>query len=353
MLLVQYLREKLGKTGTVIGCDTSNCGACTVHLDGKSVKSCNVLAVQANGHEVTTIEGLAQGGELHKVQAAFHECHALQCGFCTPGMIMQSVDLLNDNPDPERGRDPASGSRATCAAAPATTTSSRRCRTPPRVTWTPPRTGRRRRTPKPRQWRYEMTATQDAPAAMEIGRDRRRKEDQRLITGRTRWTDNITLPGMLHMAMVRSPFAHAKITAINVDAAKAGPNVVTVVTGKDVAEEQGSLPNAWPITPDQVTPAHPPVAVDRVAFAGEIVAVVVARSAAEARDAAELVDVDYEELPAALDLRESAEGPGPRAPRPRHQQEARCGPSTPVRPGPEAPSRGHRGGPSQRHRDRT
>jgi len=100
MLLVQYLREKLGKTGTVIGCDTSNCGACTVHLDGRSVKSCNVLAVQADGAEVTTIEGLATDGELHPVQAAFHECHALQCGFCTPGMIMQSVDLLKDNPNP-------------------------------------------------------------------------------------------------------------------------------------------------------------------------------------------------------------------------------------------------------------
>ncbi|GAB3659443.1 (2Fe-2S)-binding protein [Nocardioides korecus] len=100
MLLVQYLREKLGKTGTVIGCDTSNCGACTVHLDGRSVKSCNVLAVQAAGSEVTTIEGLAKHGELHPVQAAFHECHALQCGFCTPGMIMQSVDLLKENPNP-------------------------------------------------------------------------------------------------------------------------------------------------------------------------------------------------------------------------------------------------------------
>ena len=100
MLLVQYLREKLGKTGTVIGCDTSNCGACTVHLDGRSVKSCNVLAVQADGHEVTTIEGLAHDGELHPVQEAFRECHGLQCGFCTPGIIMQSVDLLNDNPHP-------------------------------------------------------------------------------------------------------------------------------------------------------------------------------------------------------------------------------------------------------------
>ncbi|HEY6933390.1 MAG TPA: (2Fe-2S)-binding protein [Marmoricola sp.] len=100
MLLVHYLRERLGKTGTVVGCDTSNCGACTVHLDGRSVKSCNVLAVQASGHTVTTIEGLAQDGELHPVQQAFHDCHALQCGYCTPGMIMQSVDLLNDNPHP-------------------------------------------------------------------------------------------------------------------------------------------------------------------------------------------------------------------------------------------------------------
>jgi len=100
MLLVQYLREVLGKTGTVVGCDTSNCGACTVHLDGRSVKSCSVLAVQADGREVTTIEGLASNGELHPVQEAFHETHALQCGFCTPGMIMQSVDLLKENPNP-------------------------------------------------------------------------------------------------------------------------------------------------------------------------------------------------------------------------------------------------------------
>jgi len=101
MLLVYYLRERLGKTGTVVGCDTSNCGACTVHLDGHSVKSCSVLAVQADGCEITTIEGLARGGELHPVQRAFNECHALQCGFCTPGMIMQAVDLLADNPDPD------------------------------------------------------------------------------------------------------------------------------------------------------------------------------------------------------------------------------------------------------------
>jgi len=101
-LLVQYLRERLGKVGTVIGCDTSNCGACTVHLDGQSVKSCSVLAVQADGADVVTIEGLAaEDGTLHPVQQAFHEKHALQCGFCTPGMIMQSVCLLRENPDPD------------------------------------------------------------------------------------------------------------------------------------------------------------------------------------------------------------------------------------------------------------
>jgi carbon-monoxide dehydrogenase small subunit len=101
MLLVQYLRERLGKTGTLIGCDTSNCGACTVSLNGQSVKSCSVLAVQADGTEVTTIEGLARDGQLHPVQSAFNECHGLQCGYCTPGMIMAAVDLLGDNPDPD------------------------------------------------------------------------------------------------------------------------------------------------------------------------------------------------------------------------------------------------------------
>jgi aerobic carbon-monoxide dehydrogenase small subunit len=101
MLLVHYLRERLGKVGTVIGCDTSNCGACTVHLDGQSVKSCSMLAVQADGREVTTIEGLARDGELHPMQQAFHNHHALQCGFCTPGMIMQAIDLLADNPNPD------------------------------------------------------------------------------------------------------------------------------------------------------------------------------------------------------------------------------------------------------------
>jgi aerobic carbon-monoxide dehydrogenase small subunit len=99
-LLTYLLREQLGLTGTNVGCDTSSCGACTVLIDGESVKSCTVLAVQADGREVTTIEGLAADGQLHPLQQAFHENHALQCGFCTPGFVMASVSLLKENPNP-------------------------------------------------------------------------------------------------------------------------------------------------------------------------------------------------------------------------------------------------------------
>ena len=102
-LLVEFLRQHLGLTGTHVGCDTSQCGACVVHVDGRSVKSCTLLAMQVDGAEVTTIEGLSRNGELHPVQAAFKEHHGLQCGFCTPGMVMSAVDLLNNKPDPSEG----------------------------------------------------------------------------------------------------------------------------------------------------------------------------------------------------------------------------------------------------------
>ena len=99
-LLVQFLRDQLGLTGTHVGCDTSQCGACVVHVDGKSVKSCTILALQADRTQVTTIEGLASNGDLHPMQTAFREHHGLQCGFCTPGMVMSAVDLANQNGEP-------------------------------------------------------------------------------------------------------------------------------------------------------------------------------------------------------------------------------------------------------------
>ncbi|WP_030912646.1 (2Fe-2S)-binding protein [Streptosporangium amethystogenes] len=116
LLLVHLLRDRLGKTGTPIGCDTGNCGACTVMLDGQSAKSCSVLAVQADGSDVVTVEGLARGGEWHPMQRAFHEEHALQCGYCTPGMIMAAIDLLRDDPDPseEAVREGLEGNLCRC-----------------------------------------------------------------------------------------------------------------------------------------------------------------------------------------------------------------------------------------------
>jgi aerobic carbon-monoxide dehydrogenase small subunit len=116
LLLIHYLREMLGLRAANVGCDTTSCGACTVLLDGKSVKSCTVLTVQANRHEVTTAEGLSTGGELHPVQQAFRQSHGLQCGFCTPGMVMATVGLLAENPHPteEQVRDGLEGNFCRC-----------------------------------------------------------------------------------------------------------------------------------------------------------------------------------------------------------------------------------------------
>ncbi|CAG2127185.1 (2Fe-2S)-binding protein [Cupriavidus plantarum] len=115
-LLVQFLRDNLRLTGTHVGCDTAQCGACTVHLDGRAVKSCNMLAVQADGMQVTTIEGLSANGELHPMQEAFRECHGLQCGFCTPGMVMAATALLRDRPsaDAETIREQLDGNLCRC-----------------------------------------------------------------------------------------------------------------------------------------------------------------------------------------------------------------------------------------------
>ena len=152
-----------------------------------------------------------------------------------------------------------------------------------------------------------MTAVDATPA--EVGKARTRKEDARLITGQTNWTDNITLPGLVHVAFVRSPYAHARIVSVDLTAARAAPGVFAAYSGADFAAEQGSLPCAWPVTEDIVIPDHPPMAVDTVRYGGEIVACVVARDRYAAADAAELVDVTYEALEPVLDM-EAALAPG-------------------------------------------
>jgi aerobic carbon-monoxide dehydrogenase large subunit len=156
-----------------------------------------------------------------------------------------------------------------------------------------------------------MTTDTQAPAP-ELGKARLRKEDARLLTGQTNWTDNIVLPGLLHMCFVRSPFAHARITSVDVSAAKSMPGVIAAFSGADFADEQASLPCAWPVTPDIVIPPHPPMATDEVRYVGEAVAVVVARDRYTAADAIAAVDVNYEPLPPVLDMRAALQEGSPK-----------------------------------------
>ena len=320
-LLVHYLRERLGKTGTVVGCDTSNCGACTVHLDGRSVKSCSVLAVQADGREVTTIEGLAAERRAAPGAAGVpREPRACSAATARPGMIMQAVDLLKDNPDPDRGGDPRGprGQPLPLHGLPEHRQGGAGAR---------PTAGSVSRPPCRRRCR--MTAVDETAAAEEFGQARRRKEDARLITGRTRWTDNIVLPGMLHLAMVRSPVAHGD------DHRRSTPPrprpCPGVIGGLDRRRPRRRAGRPALRLADHRRTMKAPAATrrsrsTRSTFAGEIVAVVAARSAAEARDAAEQVDVDYDDLPVVLDMKEAVEeGAAARPRRARHQQSARRG----------------------------
>ena len=190
-MLIHFLREKLSITGPHIGCETTHCGACTVDFDGMSVKSCTVLTVQAEGAEVLTIEGLAQGGALHALQEGFTQEHGLQCGFCTPGMIMRAYRLLQENPNPRKKRS-ATGWPAICAAARAIRTSSRPCNT--------------------RREAAVGGRSQDAAAMNDIhprsppnatdklarhGLLAQAREDSRFIQGKGTYVDDIKLPGML------------------------------------------------------------------------------------------------------------------------------------------------------------
>ena len=157
-----------------------------------------------------------------------------------------------------------------------------------------------------------MTATEAEKTTGELGKARLRKEDERLITGQTNWTDNIQLPGMLHIAFLRSPYAHARITSVDVSAARNEPGVIAAYSGADFADEQGSLPCAWPVTPDIVIPAHPPMATDEVRYVGEAVACVVARDRYAAADALAAIEVDYEQLPPVLDIRTALDESSPK-----------------------------------------
>src|SRR5919201_1391610 len=256
LLLVHLLRDKLGLTGTHVGCDTSNCGACTIHMDGRAVKSCTVLAVQADGVALTTIEGLASENELHPLQEAFWNDHGLQCGYCTPGMIMAAADLLQRNPDPTE-----------------------------------------------EEIRHGLEGN--------LCRALRRKEDPRLITGRGSYVDDINLVGQLWAAWVRSPEAHAKIVSIDTSAAEARDGVRAVFTHADLDIESG-LPMAWvPPGVDVNTPDHWVLAKGEVKHVGDPVALVIGDDRYAVVDAAEEVLVEYDPLPVVTDPEAALEAASP------------------------------------------
>ena len=217
-LLVHLLREQLKLTGTHVGCDTSQCGCCTVHLDGRAVKSCAVLAVSCEGATVTTIEGVAQDGKLHPMQEAFREHHGLQCGYCTPGMIMSALDMVRRNGndlDEHTVRAQLDGNICRC-------------------------TGYHSIVKAIQAGAAAMKAHSPAPHSVprseggRIGESVQRKEDLRLITGAGCFSDDVNLPNQTYAVMVRSPHAHARLRSIDAAKALAAPGVIAVLTGTDL-----------------------------------------------------------------------------------------------------------------------
>ena len=297
LLLVHLLRDTLGLTGTHVGCDTTNCGACTVHLDGEAVKSCTVLAVQADGAEVKTIEGMADGDKLHPLQEAFWNDHGLQCGYCTPGMIMAAADLLAAQSRPQRGRGPQGpgGQPLPLHRLPQHRQGGARRR----------EGGHERRRGPRRPGGVGMSATEaprePRPATATSAASLRRKEDPRLIQGQASYVDDINLTGQLWAAWVRSPEAHAKIVSIDTSAAKARDGVVAVYTHEDLDMEAG-LPMAWvPPGVEVNTPDHWVLAKGEVKHVGDPVALVIGNDRYTVVDAAEDVIVDYDPLPVVTD----------------------------------------------------
>jgi carbon-monoxide dehydrogenase large subunit len=293
-LLSDALRDHCGLTGTHVSCEHGVCGACTVLVDGRPVRSCLMLAVQAQGTEITTVEGLAGPDGLSRLQESLREQHGVQCGFCTPGILLTLSSHLAENPQATEAelRQELSGNLCRCTGYQNIVAAALRA-----VEAGPAGNG--------------ATDTETETERSEaLGAALTRREDHRLLTGRATFVDDIRLPGALHAHFVRSPHAHAAIRAVDASAARKAPGVVHVFTGRDLAEWTTPLRIAPPI--EGLVPLETetlPTA--KVRFVGDPVAVVVAESRYAAEDAAALVEVDYEVLEPAMDLAASLEGRAP------------------------------------------
>ncbi len=301
LTLVDFLRDQLDLTGTKVGCGSGVCGACTVLVYGKATKSCRMMATEAEGTEVTTIEGLANGGDLHPLQKAFWENNAVQNGFSTPGMIMAAAELLSQNPDPtdieikrwlngnlsrETGYQQIVEAIKTAAA----------------------------------DMRGEGNGSDNGQENTAIGQSPRTRKTKELVTGEAKFIADMKLPGMLHAAILQSPHGHANILSVDTSVAEAMPGVVRVFTAKDT---QGIMPMPviWvpPFAeshflphPSGIVPgSHTVFAKDRVRFVGDQLAAVVAETRAQAYAALDKIKVEYEALPLVLDVEEAVKDGAP------------------------------------------
>ncbi|MBU2867441.1 molybdopterin-dependent oxidoreductase [Pacificibacter marinus] len=287
-LLVDFLRKDANLRGPRIGCEEGACGACTVDVGGQLTKSCLRLAVECDGATVRTVEALAENGELTTLQRAFRDCHALQCGFCTSGMLMSAEALLRD-----RGPEPLTDKQIKLGLG------GNYCRC----------TGYSNiiRAIKVAAGEAEPLADAGDVLAGEshVGRSTSRKEDDRLLRGNANYVDNFTMPGMLHMTIVPSTQAHARILNIDVTQAKSMPGVAAVLTGADIAKVCGPMSPTMDAFGFKL-PRRMPIADEKTIFFGEPVALVLAETPEIAEDAAARVFVDYDPLPVITDPETSA-----------------------------------------------
>lgn len=289
--LVDFLRHELQLTGSHVGCEHGVCGACTLRVDGGLVRGCLMLAVQADGCRVETIEGLDERGAIAELQRAFREENALQCGFCTPGMLLTAHDLLErvELPDAVTIREALGGNYCRCTGYHAVVRAVARA------------AGARR-----------GEATAEASVADDsgyIGRSVVRPQAARLVAGRGIYTDDVMLPRTAHVAFVRSPHAHARIAAVDVEPARALPGVLAVVTGAEMAQRCDPWIGVLLNYAGMKSAPQYPLAVGKAVWQGEPVVAVVAESRALAEDGCAQVRVTWEPLPAVVDA-EAALAPG-------------------------------------------
>ncbi len=289
--LKQIIREDLGLTGTKSGCDVGDCGACSVLLNGKAVNSCLVLAATCDGADIKTIEGVADGQELHPLQKSFIKNGALQCGFCTPGMIISSLELIEKNPKPESAEIKKALGGNLC-----------RCGTYPRVI------------KAVSTWQDFQGVELDTEPGDDDERDQQRDhsvvgkgvtryDGPNKVTGREQYTADLKLPGMIHGKILGSPIAHGLIKSIDTSAAEKIPGVLAVITAKDVPDlKYGVSPARY----DENI-----LAIERVRYVGDEVAAVVAEDEATAEEALKLIKVEYEVLPAIFDAHEAIKDGAP------------------------------------------